>query len=276
MGYYRSLLVALLSAGALASLGPRRRRDRPMDVLASVVDRARREDEAPTSQPKTSQPGTSQPGTSQPGTRVFDDLALRPPPEPPAAAYTGPVADAPRPAPAPGGPSRLTRNLLVATTAAIVAVSLVIVGVTLSGGSPTSVASGGSTSGSSSAGGSGSRAAGSGPNPAPSGSVRSAGSGTQSGSGGAGPGFSGGPPHITALKPAHGVAGQQLTVYGSGFFSSDGYISVYFGGAQASTSCPDTSTCTVTVPAPPAGGGTVKVTLITATGTSNAVPFTYS
>ena len=87
----------------------------------------------------------------------------------------------------------------------------------------------------------------------------------------------GGGPTITGFDPNHGAPGQQVDVTGTGFMSSDGNITAYFGGQSASTSCPTPTTCTVVVPQPPPGAaaGAVQVTIVTASGRSNAVTFTY-
>lgn len=85
----------------------------------------------------------------------------------------------------------------------------------------------------------------------------------------------GGPPVIASLSPASGAAGQGIEVAGSNFLSSSGQIVATFNGQVASTSCPAQNTCTVTVP-PMSGSSSAQVTITTASGTSNAVTFTYS
>jgi hypothetical protein len=57
--------------------------------------------------------------------------------------------------------------------------------------------------------------------------------------------------------------------------SSDGQIVATFNGQVAPTSCPAQNTCTITVPPPPPGSQSAQVTITTASGTSNAVTFTY-
>lgn len=87
----------------------------------------------------------------------------------------------------------------------------------------------------------------------------------------------GGAPVISSISPAGGRSGQQVTLTGSNFFSSDGSITVLFGGAQSSVSCPTQTTCSAVVPtgipAPP--GRRIPVTISTSAGTSAPVPFTY-
>jgi hypothetical protein len=85
----------------------------------------------------------------------------------------------------------------------------------------------------------------------------------------------GGPPVIASLSPASGAAGQGIQVAGSNFLSSSGQIVASFNGQVTSTNCPAQDTCTVTVP-PISGASSAQVTITTATGTSNAVTFTYS
>jgi hypothetical protein len=89
------------------------------------------------------------------------------------------------------------------------------------------------------------------------------------------PATPGGPPVIASLSPARGSAGQGIQVAGSNFLSSSGQIVANFNGQVAPTSCPAQNTCTVTVP-PMNGSSSAEVTITTASGTSNAVTFTYS
>ena len=102
-----------------------------------------------------------------------------------------------------------------------------------------------------------------------------------------------GPPTVSALQPAHGQAGQQVVISGTGFLSPNGVITAYFGAVTAPTSCSSPTTCTVTVPPPlpsgpagaPSGSGSasaatgpgvsVSVTVVTDSGRSNPVSFTY-
>lgn len=85
----------------------------------------------------------------------------------------------------------------------------------------------------------------------------------------------GGPPVIDSLSPSSGAAGQTVTITGANFLSSDGHIVATFNGQVAPTSCPAQTTCTVTVP-PANGARSAQVTVTTAGGASNPVPFTYS
>ena len=84
----------------------------------------------------------------------------------------------------------------------------------------------------------------------------------------------GGPPVITAVNPSSAAAGQAVQIAGSNFLSSNGQIVATFNGQVAPTDCPTQNTCDVTVP-PPAGLPSAWVTIATASGTSNAVTFTY-
>jgi hypothetical protein len=82
-------------------------------------------------------------------------------------------------------------------------------------------------------------------------------------------------PTLTALVPAQGPAGggTLVTLSGSGFASGRGGTSVRFGSSVATNvSCASATQCTATSPA---GMGMVSVVVETATGTSNALPFTY-
>lgn len=83
-----------------------------------------------------------------------------------------------------------------------------------------------------------------------------------------------GPPVISALSPSSGVAGQGIEVTGSNFLSPNGQIVATFNGQVTRTSCPDQSSCSVTVP-PSSGPQSAQVTITTAGGTSNAATFTY-
>jgi len=86
-----------------------------------------------------------------------------------------------------------------------------------------------------------------------------------------------GGPVIAAISPASGVAGQVVTLTGTGLFSADGVITVTFGSAQAPVSCPSDNTCHATVPSPASSSsGTVSVTVKTQSGTSNGVAFSYA
>ncbi|HXW79260.1 MAG TPA: IPT/TIG domain-containing protein [Acidimicrobiales bacterium] len=86
-----------------------------------------------------------------------------------------------------------------------------------------------------------------------------------------------GDPVLAALSPSSGAAGQTVTISGSNFLSSDGVITVSFGGRPAPIDCPDQDTCTATVPTAPSGSsGPVRVTVTTSSGTSNPVTFTYT
>ena len=85
----------------------------------------------------------------------------------------------------------------------------------------------------------------------------------------------GGPPVIDSITPANGAAGQTISITGANFMSSDGQIVASFNGTVAATSCPAQNTCTVTVP-PSNGASSAQVTITTAAGASNAVPFAYT
>ena len=89
------------------------------------------------------------------------------------------------------------------------------------------------------------------------------------------PAAAGGPPVISSLAPSSGSAGQSVQVAGANFLSSSGQIVAAFNGQVAPTSCPAPNICTVTVP-PSSAGRSAQVTITTASGTSNAVTFTYS
>ncbi len=85
-----------------------------------------------------------------------------------------------------------------------------------------------------------------------------------------------GPPVLTNLQPSTGTIGQPAIVSGSGFLSPSGQISATVGGQTASVSCPDQTTCTVTIP-PQIGTATaVPVVIVTDGGSSNPLTFTLS
>ena len=81
-------------------------------------------------------------------------------------------------------------------------------------------------------------------------------------------------PVISSLSPSSGSAGESIQVAGTNFISSDGKIVATFNGQVAPTSCPAPDTCAVTVP-PQSGSPSAQVSITTASGTSNAVTFTY-
>ncbi len=83
-----------------------------------------------------------------------------------------------------------------------------------------------------------------------------------------------GAPVISSLSPSNGSAGEGVQITGANFLSSDGQIVATFNGQVAPTSCTAENTCTVTVP-PPSGSSPARVSITTASGTSNAVTFTY-
>jgi hypothetical protein len=82
-------------------------------------------------------------------------------------------------------------------------------------------------------------------------------------------------PFLSSLSPSTGAAGQSVTVTGTNFLSADGQIVARFGGQVTSTSCPDETSCTVTVPALSGSPRSVKVTITTESGTSNTLNFRY-
>ena len=89
------------------------------------------------------------------------------------------------------------------------------------------------------------------------------------------PSTPGAAPVISSLTPSSGTAGQGIQVAGANFMSSNGQIVATFNGQVAPTSCPAQDTCSVTVPPPTPGSQSAQVTITTASGTSNAVTFTY-
>jgi hypothetical protein len=82
-------------------------------------------------------------------------------------------------------------------------------------------------------------------------------------------------PHITALSPSSGPAGQVVTITGVNLVSADGQVLASFGGTVAPTSCSSATTCTATAPAAPNGSAKVPVTVKTSEGTSNSLDYTY-
>jgi hypothetical protein len=89
------------------------------------------------------------------------------------------------------------------------------------------------------------------------------------------PPTAGGGPQISSISPAAGTAGQVVTVSGANLVSSDGQVLARFNGQAAGTQCPTRTSCTVTVPSLSGGTSSVTVTITTAEGTSNALPFSY-
>jgi len=105
--------------------------------------------------------------------------------------------------------------------------------------------------------------------------------GTTSGHGGASPTATSttlakpSPPALTALAPTSGQAGQLVTVTGSNFLSPSGQISAEIGGQMAPVTCPDQTTCTVVIPPDQESTSSASVAIITDSGTSNPLIFTY-
>ncbi|MDO7875502.1 FG-GAP-like repeat-containing protein [Hymenobacter sp. ASUV-10] len=75
-------------------------------------------------------------------------------------------------------------------------------------------------------------------------------------------------PSLTALTPAYGVVGDAITISGSAL---SGATAVSFNGTAASFTVSSATSLTATVPA---GASTGNVTVTTAGGTSNGLPFT--
>jgi IPT/TIG domain len=172
--------------------------------------------------------------------------------------------------------SRQLRTLLVAGTAGVVVILAAGVGLGLAARPTTRAATRGVGAGHGGAGASTS---------SPNGATGSTGKPASGGSGGA-PATSPpstavapsptGAPRISSASPASGHAGQTVVVDGSALFSGDGEVVAYFGGTQAPTSCTTRSACHITVPDLGAGPARVRLTVVTTSGRSNALPFTYS
>ncbi len=84
-----------------------------------------------------------------------------------------------------------------------------------------------------------------------------------------------GGPTLASASPSGGGPGQTVVISGAGLFSSDGEVVAYFGGSAAPTSCASQSSCTVTVPDLGGGPSSVELTVVTASGRSNALKFSY-
>lgn len=84
-----------------------------------------------------------------------------------------------------------------------------------------------------------------------------------------------GGPTIASASPSGASPGQTVVISGRRLFSSDGQVVAYFGGAAAPTSCSSQSSCTATVPNLGGGRSTVELTVVTASGRSNALRFSY-
>jgi hypothetical protein len=80
-------------------------------------------------------------------------------------------------------------------------------------------------------------------------------------------------PVLSSLNPSTASAGQSVVISGTHFVSSNGTIVAQFDGQAAPTDCPQSTSCTVTVPA--GSSATARVTVTTSAGTSNALTFTY-
>ncbi len=89
------------------------------------------------------------------------------------------------------------------------------------------------------------------------------------------PAPAGAAPHLLSVSPASGAAGETVVVHGSGLFSGNGQVLAYFNGRDAPTSCATQSSCSVTVPDLGALPSAMHLTVVTASGTSNALTFSY-
>lgn len=86
----------------------------------------------------------------------------------------------------------------------------------------------------------------------------------------------GGAPVLAALDPPVGTPGQSVVVTGSGFMSQSGHITAEVGGVTAWVSCPDQTTCILTMPPTAATTPGAPVVITTDSGTSNPLTFQYS
>ncbi|MHB1445157.1 MAG: IPT/TIG domain-containing protein [Acidimicrobiales bacterium] len=81
---------------------------------------------------------------------------------------------------------------------------------------------------------------------------------------------------LSGLGPSSGLAGESITLSGTGFFSPTGQIVAYFGLRPAPTVCPSPTTCRASVPPrSPGSPRTVSVTVTTGAGRSNGMEFSY-
>ncbi len=83
-------------------------------------------------------------------------------------------------------------------------------------------------------------------------------------------------PRLSTVSPAAGSEGQTVVVEGTGLFSKDGLVVAYFGPNSAPTSCSSQTACTVTVPDLGHRRTTLRLTVLTQYGTSNALTFSYT
>jgi IPT/TIG domain len=80
-------------------------------------------------------------------------------------------------------------------------------------------------------------------------------------------------PTLVSINPASGPAGTQVTLAGTNLI---GVLAVNFGAAQGLlVGCSSGTACSAIAPPAPAGT-TVNVTVVSAAGSSNGLPFTYS
>jgi hypothetical protein len=66
-----------------------------------------------------------------------------------------------------------------------------------------------------------------------------------------------------------------VVVQGANLFSSNGLVLARFDGQPTHTICPTQTSCKVTVPPLPGSPTQVRVTVTTASGTSNTLIFAY-
>lgn len=84
-----------------------------------------------------------------------------------------------------------------------------------------------------------------------------------------------GPPGLVSIQPPSGGPGQDVTVLGANLFSSSGMVQAMVGGVPAPTSCPSQTMCVVTVPWTLGPPQSLRLSVETEAGRSNALPFSY-
>jgi hypothetical protein len=82
-------------------------------------------------------------------------------------------------------------------------------------------------------------------------------------------------PQLSSITPSQGSAGTVVVVHGTSLFSPNGLVLARFDGQPTHTICPTQTSCKVTVPPLPGSPLTVRVTIATESGTSNALSFLY-
>jgi hypothetical protein len=82
-------------------------------------------------------------------------------------------------------------------------------------------------------------------------------------------------PQLSSITPSQSRPGTVVVVHGTDLFSPNGVVLARFDGQPTHTICLTQTSCRVTVPPLPGSPSSVRVTITTESGTSNALYFVY-